>query len=99
MIVVLMVLSILAVLALFGALLYFLVKIISVLDRTGGKPNSYLAKLRMGLRAVEVETGHLPTQVTQLNESLQAIAGGLQAVDEGLVATATAATQQKGWKL
>jgi len=91
-----MVLSILGVLALFGALVYFLVKIINVLDRVGGRPDSYLAKLRMGLRAIEVETGHLPTQVTQLNDSLQAIAGGLQAVDQHLVATAVAATRQEG---
>jgi hypothetical protein len=50
----------------------------------------------MGLRAIEVETGHLPTQVTKLNESLQAVAGGLNAVDERLVGTATAAVKQEG---
>lgn len=50
----------------------------------------------MGLRAIEVETSHLPTQVTQLNTSLQAIAGGLDAVDQRLVGTATAAIQQEG---
>jgi hypothetical protein len=94
--VLLMILSALALLALFGALIYFLKKIIAVLDSIGGRPDSYLAKLRMGLRAIEVETGHLPTQVTQLNESLQAIAGGLDAVDQRLVATATAAMQQEG---
>ncbi len=96
MIVLLTILSALALLALFGALIYFLRKIIVVLDHIGGRPDSYLAKLRMGLRAIEVETGHLPTQVTQLNTSLQAIAEGLQAVDEHLVATATAAIQQEG---
>ena len=95
MIVLLTVLSVLAVLALFVALIYFLVKIISVLDRVGGRADSYLAKLRMGLRAIEVETGHLPTQVTQLNTSLQALAGGLEAVDERLVGTASAAVRQE----
>lgn len=96
MIVLLMVLSVLGVLALFGALIYFLRKIIAVLDSVGGRADSYLAKLRLGLRAIEVETGHLPTQATQLNDTLQAIAGGLQTVDQGLVATATAATRQEG---
>lgn len=96
MIVLLMILSALALLALFGALIYFLKKIIMVLDRIGGRPDSYLAKLRLGLRAIEVETSHLPTQVTQLNTSLQAIAGGLDAVDQRLVGTATAAIQQEG---
>jgi len=95
MIVLLMILSALALLALFEALIYFLVKIIVVLDRIGGRADSYLAKLRMGLRAIEVETGHLPTQATQLNESLQAIAGGLKAVDERLVGTANAAIRQE----
>jgi uncharacterized protein YoxC len=95
MIVLLMILSALALLALFGALIYFLHKIIAVLDRVGGRADSYLAKLRMGLRAIEVETSHLPTQVTQLNTSLQAIAGGLDAVDQRLVATATAAVRQE----
>ncbi|HLX56526.1 MAG TPA: hypothetical protein VKR83_05840 [Ktedonobacteraceae bacterium] len=96
MIVLLMILSALALLALFVALIYFLKKIIMVLDRIGGQPDSYLAKLRMGLRAIEVETGHLPTQVTTLNTSLAAIGGGLDAVDERLVGTATAAIQQEG---
>lgn len=96
MIVLLMILSALALLALFVALIYFLKKIIMVLDRVGGQPDSYLAKLRMGLRAIEVETGHLPTQVTTLNTSLTAIGGGLDAVDERLVGTATAAIQQEG---
>lgn len=94
--VLLMILSALALLALFAVLIYFLKKIISVLDRVGGHPDSYLAKLRMGLRAIEVETGHLPTQVTRLNTSLTAIGGGLEAVDQRLVGTATAAMQQEG---
>jgi hypothetical protein len=88
------VLSILAVVLLAGALIYFLVRITSVLGRTGGAPTSYLAKIRMGLRAIEVETGHLPVEVTRLNEQLRQIAGGLQAVDGQLVATAGAAAKQ-----
>jgi len=92
-------LSILAVVLLVGALVFFLVRIISVLDRVGGKPTSYLAKIRMGVRAIEVETGHLPVQATALNEQLGQIAGGLAAVDAALVATAGAAAEQPGGKV
>ena len=88
------VLSILAVVLLAGALIYFLVRITSVLGRIGGTPTSYLAKIRMGVRAIEVETGHLPVEVTRLNEQLRQIAGGLRAVDDKLVATAGAAAKQ-----
>jgi len=86
--------SILAVVLLVGVLIYFLVRIIGVLDRVGGTPTSYLAKIRMGVRAIEVETGHLPVQATALNEQLGKIAGGLKAVDDQLVSTAGAAAQQ-----
>ena len=92
-------LSILAVVLLVGTLIYFLVRIISVLDRVGGKPTSYLAKICMGVRAIEVETGHLPVQATMLNEQLGQIAGGLAAVDAALVATACAAADQPGGKV
>lgn len=87
-------LSILAVVLLVGALIFFLVRIINVLDRVGGKPTSYLAKIRMGVRAIEIETGHLPVQATTLNEQLAKIAGGLKAVDDKLVGTAGAAVKQ-----
>ncbi len=99
MIVLLTIISIIAALALFVALIYFLVKIVHVLDRAGGRPDSNLAKIRMGVRAIEIETGHLPPQATQLNTSLQAIAGGLGAVDQRLVATATAAIGQEVTKI
>jgi len=92
-------LSILAVVLLVGTLVFFLVRIISVLDRVGGTPTSYLAKIRMGVRAIEVETGHLPVQATALNEQLGQIAGGLAAVDAALVATAGAAAEQPGGKV
>jgi hypothetical protein len=92
-------LSILAVVLLVGALVFFLVRIISVLDRVGGTPTSYLAKIRLGVRAIEVEAGHLPVQATALNEQLGQIAGGLAAVDAALVATAGAAAEQPGGKV
>ncbi len=92
--VLLTVLSILAVVLLAGALIYFLVLITNALGRIGGLPAGYLAKIRMGVRAIEVETGHLPVEVTRLNERLRQIAGGLKAVDDTLVATAGAAARQ-----
>jgi hypothetical protein len=88
------ILSVLAVVLLVGALIVFLIRIVRVLDRVGGTPTSYLAKIRFGVRAIEVETGHLPVEATALNEQLAKIAGGLRAVDDKLVATAGAAAQQ-----
>lgn len=71
-----------------------LIKISAVLRSIGGTPTSYLAKLRMGLRAIESETGHLTPQVIRLNAGLSAIAGGLEAVDGHLVGTINAAVAQ-----
>ena len=90
------VLSLLAVVLLVGTLIFFLVRIVGVLDRVGGGPTSYLAKIRMGVRAIEVETGHLPEQATALNDHLGKILGGLKAIDDALVATAGAAAKQGG---
>lgn len=71
-----------------------LILISGVLRSIGGTPTSYLAKLRMGLRAIEVETSHLTPQVIRVNEGLTSIAGGLQAVDGHLVGTIEAAVKQ-----
>jgi len=71
-----------------------LIKISGVLRSIGGTPTSFLAKLRLGLRAIEVETGHLTPQVVRVNEGLTKIAGGLQAVDGHLVGTIDAAVKQ-----
>ena len=60
-------LSAIVVLAFLGVVAFYLVLISRLLEAIGGTPTSYLAKLRLGLRAIETETGHLPTQVTQLN--------------------------------
>jgi len=71
-----------------------LIKISAVLRSIGGTPTSFLAKLRLGLRAIESETGHLTPQVVRLNEGLTQIAGGLEAVDGHLVGTINAAVEQ-----
>lgn len=73
-----------------------LVAISNALRAIGGTPTSYLAKLRLGLRAIEQETGHLTPQVTAVNLGLSSIAGGLAAVDQSLVGTIAAVQNQKG---
>lgn len=75
-----------------------LIKISGVLRSIGGTPTSYLAKLRLGLRAIEQETSHLTPQVVKLNEGLTQIAGGLEAVDGHLVGTIDAAVKQERYQ-
>ncbi len=91
----LMALSALLVLAFLGALTYALVKISFVLETIGGTPTSYLAKLRFGLRAIERETSHLPPAVGKLNQGLEAVAGGLVAVDGRLAGTVEVLKKQE----
>ena len=75
-----------------------LVKISDVLRDIGGTPTSLLAKLRLGLRAIEQETGHLTPQVLRLNDGLTQIAYGLGKVDEHLVGTINAAVRQRHYQ-
>jgi len=91
----LMLATILAVLLLVYVLVKYLRSIIASLTSIGGDGNSSLAKLRLGLRAIETETGHLPVEVTKLNEGLTKTAEGLKVVDEHLVGTIDAVLKQK----
>ena len=75
-----------------------LIKISRVLRAIGGTPTSLLAKLRLGLRAIEQETGHLTPQAIRLNEGLSKIAGGLEAVDGHLAGTINAAVRQRRYQ-
>lgn len=93
--VILMLLTVLAVLILVFVLVKYLRGIIQALTNIGGSGQSYLAKLRLGLRAIEQETGHLPSQATQLNGTLQRTAAGLQVVDERLSKTIEAVVKQE----
>lgn len=61
-----------------------LVRIVDLLGAIGGRGDSYLAKLRLGLRAIERETSHLPAAAPVVNAGLAEVAGGLKAVDETL---------------
>ena len=83
------------VLLFFGVLAYALVKISQALESVGGTPTSYLAKLRLGLRAIEKETSHLTPQVLAVNAGLTQIAGGLASVDQHLVGTIAAVVRQE----
>ena len=91
----LMILTALAVVALVAVLAYFLTQIIDLLEGIGGTPTSYLAKLRLGLRAIEQETSALPPQVTKLNGALGTVADGLGVVDDHLRGTIEAVQRQE----
>lgn len=88
-------LTALLVLLFFGVLAYALVKISATLESIGGTPTSYLAKLRLGLRAIEKETSHLAPNVLAINAGLKQIAGGLASVDKRLVGTIDAVMKQE----
>lgn len=97
MFILLMILTVLLVLLFVGALIYFVANIHRLLVNIGGDGNSFLAKLRVGLRAIETETGHLPVQVTKLNETLSNTGAGLKVVNGHLEGTIQAALKQKNY--
>ena len=90
-----MILTVLLVLLFVITLIYFVIRIHRLLVNIGGDGNSFLAKLRLGLRAIETETGHLPVQVTKLNETLSNTGAGLKIVNGHLEGTIQAALKQK----
>lgn len=87
--------SVVAASALFIALAVFLVLILRELGPTGGTGTSFLAKIRLGLRAIEIETGNIPVEVTTLNAGLTAIRNGLGAVDDNLGQLGAAVQRQE----
>lgn len=95
-------LSVLAVAALFVALALFLFAIAGTLETIGGEAKGYgarasfLSKIRLGVRAIEVQTGAIPTQVTRLNGTLTSIRDGLVAVDGNLGGVVDAVSRQEG---
>ena len=86
--------------ALFVALAVFLHLIVHQLEAIGGpatrfrRPVNYLSKIRLGLRAIEVETGHIAPQVIRLNGGLGAIRDGLRAIDRNLAGLIDAVVRQ-----
>lgn len=89
------VLSVAAVAALFVTLAVFLIRILDALIPTGGSATSLLAKIRLGLRAIEIETGHLPAEATTLNAGLAAVRDGLNGVGADLGRLAAAVQRQE----
>lgn len=90
-----MIFTIGAVVLLVAVLVSYLSAIIKLLNHIGGTGDSYLAKLRLGLRAIETETGHLPTEVTKLNKALSETSAGLVQVNKNLEGTIKAVVEQK----
>ena len=71
------------------------IRINQALVGIGGKPVSWLAKIRFGLRAIETETGKLAPLVTSLNTGLGALDGGLRQVENDLSAAVAALRKGK----
>lgn len=93
--VLLTVISLVGVAALFVALAIYLTKILGELRPTGGEPTSFLAKIRLGVRAIERETEHLVPEVTRLNDGLAAIRDGLRVIDDNLGGVIAAVQRQE----
>lgn len=88
--------------ALFVALALYVRAISRELEEIGGpatrfyRPANYLSKIRVGLRAIEVHTGHIAPKVTGLNGQLEAIRDGLRAIDDSLGRAITSVQRQEG---
>lgn len=97
----LMTVTLIGVAALFIALALFVRAIVRELEEIGGpatrfvRPVNYLSKIRLGLRAIEVHTGYIAPQVTQLNQTLTSIRDGLRAIDGSLAGVITNVQQQE----
>ena len=92
-----MVLSVLAVLTLFGALVFYLIQIIQTLESIGGETpkgysseSSYLSKISFGVRAIERQTGHLGPEASRLNEGLAEVEERFRSTEDHLARTAEA---------
>ena len=96
----LMLLSVVGAAALFIALALFLNAITTQLEKIGGEEKgygvraSYLSKIRMGVRAIESETGMIAPQVTRLNATLTQVRDGLVVVDDNLGGVIAAVSKQ-----
>ncbi|HVT40976.1 MAG TPA: hypothetical protein VHE78_18210 [Gemmatimonadaceae bacterium] len=93
-------LSVIGAAALFIALAMFLFAIAGQLEKIGGEEKgygvraSYLSKIRVGVRAIETETGMIAPQVTQLNSTLTRVRDGLMVVDDNLGGVIAAVSRQ-----
>jgi hypothetical protein len=98
--VLLAVMSVIGAAALFVALALFLRAIDGELETIGGPatrfvtPTNFLAKIRLGVRAIERQTDALAPQVTRLNAGLSAVRDGLRAIDGNLSTLIASVSQQ-----
>jgi hypothetical protein len=98
--VLLAVLSVVGVAALFVALVLFLRAIDLTLESIGGPatrfiiPETYLGKIRLGVRAIEKQTDALAPYVTRVNAGLGAIGDGLKVIDTNLAGLIAAVSRQ-----
>ena len=83
MILLLTLLSVLVALALLLLLALYTAAIARLLDQIGGGPTSYLARIRLGVRAIERETGLLDPELSRLNQTLAQLRAALMAVQPG----------------
>lgn len=83
-----------------AALAFYVNQIVVLLENIGGgdQGRSSLGKITWGVRAIEIETSHIPTQVTQLNGALTIVAERLKQIDDGLVAIAGTAVEQPRYR-
>ena len=94
-------LSLIAASALFIALALFLNAITTELEKIGGEDKGYgvrasfLSKIRVGVRAIETQTGAIPPQVTKLNATLTQVRDGLVAIDDNLDGVIVAVVRQE----
>lgn len=96
MIILLTILSAVLILIFALSVLFLLYNIQGALEKIGGRPNSYLARLGYGARAIEQETSHLAPQVTRLNDGLTLLGTKLGVVNEDLKSIAEALSTGKG---
>ena len=78
-------LSCLVALIFLAVVAWALIQINTQLAAIGGTPESFLAKLRLGLRAIEKQTSHLPPKVGEINTVLSSIKGGLPVLASNLI--------------
>jgi len=87
--------------ALFIALALFLNAIARELEQIGGEEKGYgvkasfLSKIRLGVRAIEVQTGAIAPQVTKLNGALTQVRDGLVVIDRNLAGVIEAVVRQE----
>ncbi len=86
-------LSCIVTLAFLAVVAWALIQINHQLAAIGGTPESFLAKLRLGLRAIEKQTSHLQPLLEQTNSVLVSIKGGLPVLAGNL--TPKSATGEK----